>query len=497
MDQILIGKITTSAKTKELVRWGDSPTVVRLGELCTFALTTVIGYPTKYTINGYPTKYTINGYPAKYTIDSTSGKPLFKYAHTGLELQLTATRIQDSDMIFIAIETKSKKLHYDFAKDTQYSTHIPGIGGSFANAEVTAKFGQSILLSGLPVGGLASNETSDRCLAFVITPQRGDVSHQDKPNESRSRAVSRLAKTSRSANATPLAERYEKTRRDCGLLGFHLMVIISSDTENVTEFVDQNFVDYQTNKDVSAFMQIVFSRGRKSLESVDTAFLKEQNWQLPAEGRVFACAIDAKGKELGRVEIDVSDKRAGQEAAAFIHQHAPAPVDAEKKWHEAFTVASRSRRRVWARISQRYCAPCFRMARWLDDHHKLLEKDYVMLKIDNIRDQNGIRVAKRLTRGKNHGVPFHAIFDQDELMLIDSAGPIGNIGHPSGIEGKKQLRKMLLETRRSLTDAEIDQLFHAGFVIHRPGPDRQTVPVGRLDKLPVDIAMVYIDPGRC
>jgi hypothetical protein len=43
-------------------------------------------------------------------------------------------------------------------------------------------------------------------------------------------------------------------------------------------------------------------------------------------------------------------------------------------------------------------------------------------------------------------------------LLIDSAGPLGNIGHPSSFEGKKHLRKMLLETRRNLTDVEIDQL---------------------------------------
>ena len=88
------------------------------------------------------------------------------------------------------------------------------------------------------------------------------------------------------------------------------------------------------------------------------------------------------------------------------------------------------------------------MARWLDDQHELLDKDYVMLKIDDFRDQNGKLVAERLTRGEQHGIPFHAIFDPDGELLMDSAGPLGNIGHPSGFEGKKQLRKMLLETRQ-------------------------------------------------
>jgi hypothetical protein len=99
------------------------------------------------------------------------------------------------------------------------------------------------------------------------------------------------------------------------------------------------------------------------------------------------------------------------------------------------------------------------MARWLDDQRELLERDYVMLKIDDVCDQNGIRVAQRLTRGENYGIPFHAIFDQSGEMLIDSVGPTGNIGCPSGgFEETKHFRKMLLQTRHDLTDDEIDQL---------------------------------------
>ena len=165
MDQNLIVKITTSAKTSELVRWGDSPTVVRLGKAATFARTTVIPYLIKYTTN---------------STSSKKPKPLIKEALIGLEFQLTATRIQDSDMILISIETKSKKLHHGFLENAQgHGTQIPVIVGSIASAEVAAQFGQSILLSGLPLGGPPSHETSDRCLAFVITPQRRDVSHKD------------------------------------------------------------------------------------------------------------------------------------------------------------------------------------------------------------------------------------------------------------------------------------------------------------------------------
>ncbi len=279
-----------------------------------------------------------------------------------------------------------------------------------------------------------------------------------EPNESRPRTVSRLAKSTSPTMKLPLAQRYETTLRDCALGGFHLMLILAGDAQGVSEFVEKNFVDYEMNKDVSKYMQLVIHRTEEGLNSADAVFLKERNWELPTDDKVVAYAIDADGKQLGELEVNVTDAGAAAEVAEFIRWHGPAPVDATVKWNLAFAEAGRSNRRVWARISQRYCGPCFRMARWLDDHKALLDKDYVMLKIDDVRDWYGSQVAERITRGQQHGVPFHAIFSPSGELLVDSAGPLGNIGHPSGVEGKKHLRKMLLGTRKNLTDAEIDQL---------------------------------------
>ena len=74
------------------------------------------------------------------------------------------------------------------------------------------------------------------------------------------------------------------------------------------------------------------------------------------------------------------------------------------KWDEAFAAAKQTNRKVWVRISQRYCGPCFMLARWLDDHKEIIERDYVLLKIDDVRDLHGHEVAKRLTGGEGAGV---------------------------------------------------------------------------------------------
>lgn len=81
-----------------------------------------------------------------------------------------------------------------------------------------------------------------------------------------------------------------------------------------------------------------------------------------------------------------------------------------------------------------------------------------MLKVDDVADENGVAVAKRITRGGQFGIPFFAIFENEEKLVIDSNSPLGNVGFPNGYEGGKHLRKMLLATRVSITDAEIEQL---------------------------------------
>jgi hypothetical protein len=275
-------------------------------------------------------------------------------------------------------------------------------------------------------------------------------------DESRPRTVSRLAGSAKKPRKVTLADRYKSTLRDCALAGYLPIVIVSEDTREVAEFANHNLVDHDINKDNYNFMQIVASTGKGYQETV--SLLKEYNWPLPAEGHVVAFVCDATGKELGRLDVDTRTATAAEQAAEFVRRHSPPPADAQEKWNAAFAEAKRTNRRVWARVSQRYCGPCFMLSRWLDDHRTVLEKDYVFVKIDDYHDQNGQQIAQLLTKGKHHGVPFHAIFDADESMLIDSASPLGNIGAISGFEGKKHLRKMLLTSRQKLTDAEVDEL---------------------------------------
>jgi hypothetical protein len=275
------------------------------------------------------------------------------------------------------------------------------------------------------------------------------------PHESRPPMVTKLWHPNRKVT---FGERYDTTLRDCRLSNFGAMVILFRPAGEMKQFVDTNFMNHQTTRDVGAFMQIqALLAGESEAEIAKIAQAK--NWPLPKPGKVVAIAMDPAGREVGRIEITAKDPAARKLAADFIRRYAPAASDAQHKWDEAFATARKSGRRVWVRVSQRYCGPCFSLARWLDDQKELLEQDYAYLKIDNVRDIHGKDVAERLGAKEGDGVPFFAIFDSDGTMRINSDDPVaGNIGCPSGVEGKRHLRKMLLTTRKRLTEQQIDQI---------------------------------------
>jgi hypothetical protein len=310
---------------------------------------------------------------------------------------------------------------------------------SFAGLPCETPINLSVTLDG-PDGGAASVEFLDE---FYLLPR-----------ESRPRMVSRLGRPERKVS---FAERFKGVLRDCGLSNFGAMVILYRPVEGAKQFVSANYMSHDTTKEVMSFLQIDGSLGGESGPDI-AAFARSKNWPLPENGKVFALAMDPAGHELGRIEIDVKDPAGPKRAAAFIREHAPAPVDAMQKWDEAFALARQSGRKVWVRISQRYCGPCFTLIRWLDDQKTLLSQDYVFLKIDDLRDLHGGKVAERLTGRERQGVPFHAIFSSDGTRLIASESAPGNIGHPDGFEGKRHIRKMLRATRTRLTDQQIDEI---------------------------------------
>lgn len=256
----------------------------------------------------------------------------------------------------------------------------------------------------------------------------------------------------------PWDKRLTRQLNDSRVMGYPLIVILSESDPSTSDFVNSKFLDYDTNPDVDRFLQWWINLDSSKLTPQVSGFLNGQGWTLPDKGKVVACMLDVDGREKGRIQVDVSDSNADQVIRDFMKAHLPPRLDAIQMWNEAFAEAKASQRVVWARLSGRYCGPCFKLARWIDRHKEILERDYVMLKNDSGDDADRKIIRDRIMKKEIHGIPFYAMFNPDQEMILDSECPLGNIGFPSDFDRIKFLRKMLLATRKSITDKELDHM---------------------------------------
>ncbi len=146
---------------------------------------------------------------------------------------------------------------------------------------------------------------------------------------------------------------------------------------------------------------------------------------------------------------------------AFLKDHMPPVRDALATLIAAREEAKKTDRRVWIVHGGPRCGPCFRLARWIEEHHATLEKDFVMVKVMDGLDEHAAEVISQLPEAQGDGIPWFAITEPDGSILTTSHGALGNIGFPGSVEGVRHFRQMLDRTARKLSAAEVDELIES------------------------------------
>jgi len=256
--------------------------------------------------------------------------------------------------------------------------------------------------------------------------------------------------------AVALATSVEKICRDAGAARMHALVVLEGDDSPHVLRVAGRLLDFDQVKSVLGYVTLRMEAAQLKAEA---AALASFGWPIPAPGDIVLVALKGNrdtiaSKRVATAKID----RAAADGEGFLKQHLPPTRDAMVMLTEARKEAKASGRRVWIVEGGPRCGPCFRIARWMEDHHAALEKDYVIVKVMDGLDDHASDVTDKLPI-KNRGIPWHAITEPDGTILITSEGPLGNIGFPAGsIEGVRHFRRMLERTAQRLTPQEVDGL---------------------------------------
>jgi hypothetical protein len=260
-------------------------------------------------------------------------------------------------------------------------------------------------------------------------------------------------------SAVPLAKSVENICRNARATGMRALVaLLGDDSGDTARTIDQLCDDNERMRAVLSYLTLRVDLAQLKSEA---AVLTEYGWPRPSPGEIVLVALDGDQKMIADRRITTNQVTTAVGIGAdFLKRHRPPTRNARTLLAEARSDAKRSGRRVWVVQGGPRCAPCFRLARWIEDHHATLDKDYVIVKLmDGIDEHVTEAIAGPPIRGGTG--PWFAITEPDGTVLAISRGPLGNIGFPSSLEEIRHFRQMLDRTVQRMSSDEVDRLINS------------------------------------
>lgn len=197
---------------------------------------------------------------------------------------------------------------------------------------------------------------------------------------------------------------------------------------------------------------------------VDVASNKDVPKRFNAEpdGYPYLTVLDANGKVLvnqSTVPFEKGKSHVPDKVYSFLDKWRPEPLNADKVYQEALSLAKKENKRVFLHFGAPWCGWCHRLEDFLarPEIAKIMAEYYILVKIDLNRTAGAKAFDKRI-RLKGGGIPWFAIFDAKGKSLISSVGPQGNIGYPVKPDEIAHFIRMITETAENITSEQISAI---------------------------------------
>ncbi|MCC9655496.1 thioredoxin family protein [Rhodopirellula halodulae] len=171
--------------------------------------------------------------------------------------------------------------------------------------------------------------------------------------------------------------------------------------------------------------------------------------------------VDVEAKLIEHASGDdfiVDGKLSKSHVIEWLDSFRPDPIDANELFAATLAKAKKQNKRVIVQETATWCGPCHMLSDFLSEH-RAWEKDYLWVKMDH-RYTGAYELMKELRDGADGGIPWFAIVDADGNRLVTSNQGEGgrNIGFPSSESGQRHLKRMLMQTKLTMTEDEITSL---------------------------------------
>jgi thioredoxin-related protein len=180
-------------------------------------------------------------------------------------------------------------------------------------------------------------------------------------------------------------------------------------------------------------------------------------------GFPFLAVLDQSGKLLVGQKTDPleeGDHHDPKKVKDFLSRWTAEPRDAEALLRDALARASSDDKKVFLRFGAPWCGWCHKLDDFLarPEISAILDRDFVMLKIDIDRMKSGKDVLSRY-RPQESGIPWFIILDAKGEKLARSETPDGsNIGYPVEPKEIETFMAMITATGRRLEPEHLAQI---------------------------------------
>lgn len=158
------------------------------------------------------------------------------------------------------------------------------------------------------------------------------------------------------------------------------------------------------------------------------------------KGVPYLTVLDADGKvvlnqETGPLETGDNAKPAYDAAKVldFLKANEAPHVTAQSVYDTALAAAQKDGKRVFLHFGAPWCGWCHKLDDWLarPEIANVLDKDFVVVKIDQDRMTGGAEMLAKMRSDKDGGIPWFAFLDAHGTMIAESVNDKGTIGFPA------------------------------------------------------------------
>lgn len=202
---------------------------------------------------------------------------------------------------------------------------------------------------------------------------------------------------------------------------------------------------------------------------------------IKKSGVPYLTVLDADGKVVVNQATDALEtgdatKPAHDPAKVldFLKAHEATPVAAQTVFDAALASAKKDGKRVFLHFGAPWCGYCHKLDDWLarPEIASVLDKDFVVVKIDQDRMPGGSEMLARMRSDKDGGIPWFAFFDADGKMIVEGVNAKGTIGFPTAPEEIDLFHSMLDKVCTKMSKDDIAMVVASLVPPKKPAADK-------------------------